>query len=67
MNVKFDLEGTRNHEPGRDAEAGRAVLEHARPARQVPRWATEVNWKIVRAVGLALLVWALIAAIALSL
>jgi len=53
-----------------------AVVPPARPAagaagRRVFRlgrhWAVAVNWKLTSAVGLALLVWALIVAVAVSL
>jgi len=43
------------------AAGGRAIVRLGR------HWALAVNWKLVSAVGLALLVWALIVAVAASL
>jgi len=48
--------------------AAKAAARAQRPAHRLSRgWALRVNWKILWAVGLALLIWALILAIALSL
>ena len=61
--------GIKPYEPAKPAEP--AATARAAPARRVYRlggqWAVGVNWKLVRALGLALLVWALIAAVLLSL
>ncbi len=59
MALKVDLENYRDR-------AGAPAAEPA-PPRTGARAGSGVNWKIVRALGLALLVWALIAAVLLSL
>ena len=61
MALKVDLESYRDR-------AGAPAAEPAPPRMGVRAGAgSEVNWKIVRALGLALLVWGLIAAVLLSL
>jgi hypothetical protein len=63
MTLKLDAENYRDPRsappPGATQDAGGRPLGAPAAAR--------VNWKIVRAVGLALLVWCLIAAVLLSL
>jgi len=46
--------------------AGTSRIDAPRRVYRVsPRWALEVNWKLVSALGLALLVWAFIVAVLL--
>jgi len=59
MALKVDLENYRDR-------AGTPAAAPS-PQRTGARTAPTINWKIVRALGLALLVWALIAAVLLSL
>ena len=59
MALKVDLESYRDR-------AGAPAAQPA-PPRIGVRAGSEVTWKIVRALGLALLVWGLIAAVLLSL
>jgi len=64
MNDKLLLKGygpAAKPAPRKRAAAGRLIIRLGR------HWALAVNWKLVSAVGLALLVWALIVAVTASL
>jgi hypothetical protein len=63
MNLKADLEPYRD----RPQASGHAPAADRPPARLGAPAGVAINWKIVRALGLALLVWALIGAVLLSL
>ncbi len=63
MNLKADLEPYRDQ----PRASGHAPAADRPPSRLDAPAAVAVNWKIVRALGLALLVWALIAAVLFSL
>lgn len=68
MTLKADLESYRNGQAEPAADALRADRRPA-PGRVAANWKpgrVAANWKILRAVGLALLVWALIGAVLLS-
>lgn len=64
MNLKLDTENYRDRTPSAPIAATGA--EAAPTHRRSARGAAAINWKIVRALGLALLVWALVIAVLLS-